>query len=140
MLPVNDIQMYVEVVGSGPDVLLHGFPDTRHLWRNQVPALVAAGFRVIAPDLRGYGRTQIPDGGVASCRIETLVADVKALLDALGVAKARLVAHDWGAVIGWRVAIAHPERVDRYVAVPVGHPTAYARGGLRQKLMGWYIL
>lgn len=141
MLPVNGIDMYVEVAGSGPDVLLlHGFPDTHALWRNQVPALVAAGFRVIVPDLRGFGRTEIPAGGAASCRIETLVADVMGLLDALCVQKVRLVAHDWGAVIGWAFAIAHPERVERYVALSVGHPTAYARGGLRQKLMGWYIV
>ena len=138
---VNGIDMYVAIAGSGPDVLLlHGFPDSHDLWRNQVPALVSAGFRVIVPDLRGYGQTQIPSGGVASYRIETLVADVAALLDALGVKKVRLVAHDWGAVIGWVFAIAHPERVDRYVALSVGHPTAYARGGLRQKLMGWYVL
>ncbi len=140
VLRVNDLDMYVEIVGAGPDVfMLHGFPDSHALWRNQIPALVEAGFRVIVPDLRGYGRTEAPSG-VASYRIETLVADVLALADALGVQKVRLVGHDWGAVIGWMFAIAHPERVERYVAISVGHPTAYARGGLRQKLMGWYIL
>lgn len=133
--------MHVVNAGSGPDVLLlHGFPDSHELWRHQIPALVAAGFRVIAPDLRGFGLTEIPRGGAAAYRAENLVADVVALLDVLGIARARLVAHDWGAVIGWLTAIKHPERIDRYVAISVGHPTAYARGGVRQKLMGWYIL
>ena len=138
---VNGIEMHVVIAGSGPDVLLlHGFPDSHELWRHQIPALVAAGFRVIAPDLRGFGLTEIPKDGVAAYRAENLVADVVSLLDVLGVAKVRLVAHDWGAAIGWLVAIRHPERIDRYVAISVGHPTAYARGGFKQKLMGWYIL
>ncbi len=138
---VNGIRTHVVIVGDGPDVLLlHGFPDTHDVWRNQIPALVAAGFRVIAPDLRGFGLTDIPSGGVRAYRIETLVADVVALLDVLGIQKVRLVGHDWGAAIGWMVAIRHPARIDRYVAISVGHITSYARGGLRQKLMGWYIL
>jgi pimeloyl-ACP methyl ester carboxylesterase len=138
---VNGIEMHAVIAGSGPDVLLlHGFPDSHQLWRHQIPALVAAGFRVIAPDLRGFGLTEIPKGGVATYRAENLVADIVALLDVLGVEKVRLVAHDWGAVIGWLTAIKHPERIDRYVAISVGHPTAYARGGVKQKLMGWYIL
>ena len=138
---VNGIEMHVVIAGSGPDVLLlHGFPDSHELWRHQIPALVAAGFRVIAPDLRGFGLTEIPKGGVAAYRADNLVADVVSLLDVLGVAKVRLVAHDWGAAIGWLVAIWHPERIDRYVAISVGHPKAYARGGVKQKLMGWYIL
>jgi pimeloyl-ACP methyl ester carboxylesterase len=125
---VNGIEMHVVTAGSGPDVLLlHGFPDSHELWRHQIPALVAAGFRVIAPDLRGFGLTEIPKGGVAAYRVENLVADVVALLDVLGVEKVRLVAHDWGAVIGWLTAIKHPDRIDRYVAISVGHPTAYAR-------------
>jgi pimeloyl-ACP methyl ester carboxylesterase len=138
---VNGIEMHVVVTGSGPDVLLlHGFPDSHELWRHQIPALVGAGFRVIAPDLRGFGLTEIPKGGVAAYRADQLVADVVSLLDVLGVATVRLVAHDWGAVIGWLFAIKHPERIDRYVAISVGHPTSYARGGFKQKLMGWYIL
>ena len=138
---VNGIKMHVVVTGSGPDVLLlHGFPDSHELWRHQIPALVGAGFRVIAPDLRGFGLTEIPKGGVAAYRADQLVADVVSLLDVLGVTTVRLVAHDWGAVIGWLFAIKHPERIDRYVAISVGHPTSYARGGFKQKLMGWYIL
>ena len=73
-------------------------------------------------------------------RVEMLVDDLRALLDALGIDKVRLVAHDWGAVIGWRFVLAHPQRVERFVALSVGHPTAYARGGLVQKLKGYYVL
>src|SRR5271165_5409904 len=78
----NGLDMYVEVIGSGPEVLLlHGFPDTHALWRNQIPALLAAGFRVIVPDLRGCGESEIPEGGASAYRVDTLVADVRGLLD-----------------------------------------------------------
>jgi pimeloyl-ACP methyl ester carboxylesterase len=141
ILRVNGLDMAVEVAGAGPDVLLlHGFPDTGALWRRQVPALTQAGFRVIVPDLRGCGETTIPSGGSSSYRMETLVADVLALLDALEVEKARLVGHDWGSAIGWMFAISHAQRVERYVAVSVGHPLAYLHSGLRQKLMAWYMV
>lgn len=139
-LKVNGIRMNVVDAGSGAAVLLlHGFPDTHAVWRRQIPALVAAGFRVIAPDLRGCGETEMPRG-VAEYKLDKLVGDVVALLDALGLDKVRLVAHDWGAVIGWQVALRHPGRVDRYIALSVGHPAAYARGGLMQKIKGYYTL
>jgi pimeloyl-ACP methyl ester carboxylesterase len=138
-LHVNGIEMNVIVAGEGPEVLLlHGFPDSHAIWRHQIPALVAAGYRVIAPDLRGCGLSEMPPR-VADYRLGHLVADVVALLDVLGVAKVRLVAHDWGAVIGWQVALKHADRVERYVAMAVGHPTCYATGGLLQKLKGYYI-
>jgi len=137
---VNGLQMAVQIEGSGPPVLLiHGFPDDHQVWRHQVPALVAAGYTVIAPDLRGCGETEAPIA-VADYRIPTLVADLVALLDALGIAKTKVVGHDWGAVLGWQLAIHHPERVERYVALSVGHPNAYATAGLVQKLKGWYAL
>jgi pimeloyl-ACP methyl ester carboxylesterase len=139
-LRINGFHMSVLVAGSGPDVLLvHGFPDDHKVWRNQIPALVEAGYRVIAPDTRGCGESEM-SRAVSDYRIENLVTDLVTLLDALGIRKVRLIAHDWGAVIAWRLAIAHPERVDRYVALSVGHPTAYARGGIGQKLKGYYIL
>lgn len=137
---VNGMSMKVLIAGEGPEVLLvHGYPDTHEVWRKQIPALVAAGYRVIAPDLRGCGESEIsPD--VSSYQIDNLVADLTALLDVLGVAQVRLVAHDWGAVIAWRFVLAHAERVERFVVLSVGHPTAYASGGLIQKLKGYYIL
>jgi pimeloyl-ACP methyl ester carboxylesterase len=137
---VGGVSLNVVVEGVGPDVLLiHGFPDSHQVWRKQIPALVAAGYRVIAPDLRGYGDSDMPPD-VASYAVEPVVADLVGVLDALGVAKVRLVGHDWGAMIGWLLAIAHPSRVDRYAALSVGHPNAYSRAGLMQKLKGYYIL
>ena len=103
-----------------------------------IPALVAAGFRVIAPDTRGRGETEMP-AEVSACRIETLVADLVGLLDALGIQKIPIVAHDWGATPVWRMALHYPQRVDRYVALSVGHPTAYSHGGLEQKLKSYYM-
>lgn len=136
---VNGIDMYVAIAGAGPDVLLlHGFPDTHAVWRKLVPILVAAGYRVIAPDNRGTGASDVP-GRVADYRLEHLVADLAALLDVLGIARVRLVAHDWGAVIGWRLAALHPERVVSYVALSVGHPTAYRRDPW-QRVRGYYVL
>ncbi len=139
-IDVNGLRMTVAVAGDGPDVLLvHGFPDTHRVWRHVIPALVAAGYRVIAPDTRGCGDTDMP-AGVAAYRIDALVADLAGLLDALRVPKVRLVGHDWGAVEAWHLALAHPDRVDRLAALSVGHPAAYARGGLAQKLKGYYIV
>ena len=138
-IQVNGIEMYVVVEGEGPDVLLlHGFPDSHAIWRHQIPALVAAGYRVIAPDLRGFGLSEMSPR-VADYHISNLLKDVVGLLDALGTSKVRLVAHDWGAVIGWQLALKHRERVDRYVAMSVGHPQCYATGGFMQKILGWYI-
>ncbi len=139
-IQVNGINMNVVITGEGPDVLLvHGYPDTHRVWRRQIPALVEAGFRVIAPDTRGCGETDISPRR-EDYRIDNLVADLIALLDALEIDRVRLVAHDWGAAISWQLAIDHPERVDRFVALSTGHPNAYRRGGLVQKLKGYYTL
>lgn len=139
-ISVNGIALKVVIEGQGPDVLLvHGFPDCHDVWREQIPALVAAGYRVIAPDLRGCGLSDAP-AQTSAYRVENLVADLKALLDELGVAKVRLVGHDWGSIVGWMFCLAHPQRVDRYVAMSVGHPGAYARASLEQKLKGWYVV
>lgn len=136
----DGVELSVLIEGQGPAVLLiHGFPDDHHVWRQQIPALVAAGFRVIVPDLRGCGRSEAP-AAVSAYHLDHLVADLVAVLDALGIEQARVVGHDWGAVIGWQLAMRHPERVSRYAALSVGHPLAYARGGLEQKLKGWYVL
>jgi len=136
---VNGVHLSVIVEGEGPDVLLvHGFPDDSTVWRHQIPALVAAGYRVIVPDTRGCGDSSIPER-TADYKIEKLVADLVVVLDALGIRKVRLVGHDWGAVQAWHLALWHPERVERYVAMSVGHPTAYASDGLMQKIKGYYV-
>jgi pimeloyl-ACP methyl ester carboxylesterase len=139
-IELNGVTLNVVIEGQGPDVMLiHGFPDSHQVWRKQIPVLVAAGYRVIAPDLRGYGASDMPQR-VSAYAVKEVVAELVALLDALGVAQVRLVGHDWGAMIGWLLAIAHPARVERYAALSVGHPNAYSRGGLMQKLKGYYIL
>ena len=139
-LRINGIEMNVIDVGQGEPVLLvHGFPDTHQVWRHQIPALVNTGYRVIAPDTRGCGESQLMPS-VADYRIENLIADLAALLDALMIEKVKLVAHDWGAVIAWQFVMAHPQRVERYVALSVGHPSAYGSGGIAQKLKGYYVV
>jgi pimeloyl-ACP methyl ester carboxylesterase len=136
---VGNVGLSVLDAGAGPPVLLvHGLPDDHQVWRKQVPALVAAGYRVIAPDTRGCGQSDVP-AAVSDYALPRLVGDLVALLDELGIDRVRLVGHDWGAVIGWALCLAHPERIERYAALSVGHPTAYARGGARQKLKGYYV-
>lgn len=139
-LLVNGIELQVHDQGQGPVVLLvHGFPDTHTVWREQIPALVAAGYRVIAPDTRGCGGSQLLPHR-RDYALRHLVADLRALLDVLGIDRVWLAGHDWGAVIGWQFCIAHPERVERFAALSVGHPNAYASGGVAQKLKGWYAI
>jgi len=139
-IAVNGISMNVVVAGNGPPLLLvHGYPDSHDVWRHQIPALVAAGYRVIAPDTRGCGDTDMSPN-VADYRVDNLVADLIALLDVLRIDKVRLVAHDWGAAMCWQLVLKHPERVERYIPMSVGHPNAYAAGGVEQKLKGYYIL
>lgn len=117
---VGGLAFPVADFGSGPPVLLlHGFPDDRHLWRYQVPALAAAGFRVIAPDLRGFGDAPRPQDP-KDYGISIVVADVIGILDALGIKQVQLVAHDWGAAVGWALARQYPDRITRYVALSVG--------------------
>lgn len=137
---INGLTLNVLDEGEGEPVLLvHGFPDDHTVWDRQIPALVKAGYRVIAPDTRGCGQSDMP-ANTADYRLEWLVGDLVALLDALEIRRVRLVGHDWGAVIGWHMAMWHPERVERYGALSVGHPAAYARAGLMQKLKGYYVL
>jgi pimeloyl-ACP methyl ester carboxylesterase len=139
-LDINGLAMHVVLAGTGtPLLLLHGFPDSAKLWREMIPGLVAAGFRVIAPDQRGYGDTTAP-AETSAYSIEKIAADAIALLDALGIKRAGLVGHDWGSVIGWWLAARHPERFSCFVALSVGHPKAVAGAGWRQKLRSWYFL
>src|SRR5439155_21613576 len=110
---VNGVGLNVVVPGEGPEVLIvHGFPEAHTVWRNQIPALVDAGYRVIALDARGCGESEIKprEGDYA---IDKLVADLVALLDALGIAKVRLVGLDCGAVQAWCFAMEYAEGVDR---------------------------
>ena len=135
---LNDISLHVEDEGSGtPVVLLHGWPDSAYLWRNQIPALVENGFRAVAPDLRGFGRSDKPQQ-VEAYALPNAVADVVGIIDALEIASAHLVGHDWGAAVAWITAALHPDRVDKLVAISVPNPSAPR--SMRQNEMAWYQL
>lgn len=138
----NGIRFHVaQLERNAPLVLfLHGFPECWYSWHHQLPAVSDAGFRAWAPDMRGYNITSKPHG-VAAYHLNTLSLDVNQLLDAAGVEKAIIVAHDWGALVAWRFAMEYPERVDKLVIMNVPHPAAHRRGFRipRQWLMSWYI-
>jgi len=117
----NGIRIAYYEQGAGPAViLLHGFPELAFSWRHQMPALAAAGFRAIAPDQRGYGRSDVP-AAVRDYRIEELIADVHGLLDALGLESASFVGHDWGALLLWHMAMCCPQRMQRMVILNIPH-------------------
>lgn len=136
----NGLRHHVMDDGQGiPVLLLHGFPDSSTIWRKQLPALRHAGFRSIAPDLRGFGETDAP-GNVEDYKLDKILSDVEAILDNLGVQRTHLVCHDWGAIVGWTFAALHPERVERLAALCVGHPNAFFSAGIDQWERFWYIL
>lgn len=127
--------------GQGPAVLLvHGFPDSSLLWRHQVQALTSAGYRVIAPDNRGFGRSDAPVG-VEHYTLDEFADDLVAILDACGVDRAAVVGHDWGAGISWALVDKIDKRASCFVTMSVGAPQAYAEcDDIRQKEISWYIL
>lgn len=113
------IRMNVIEHGEGPLVLLcHGFPETCYAWRHQIPALARAGFRVLAPDMRGYGGSEIP-AAVDEYTVFHLVGDMVALLDTLGEQTAIIVGNDWGATVAWQAAQMRPDRFRGVVAMSV---------------------
>jgi len=144
MVDTNGIRLHT--VTAGPDdgepvVLLHGFPEFWYGWRTQIPALAAAGYRVIVPDQRGYNRSEKP-ADIDSYTVDTLAADVIGLLDAFGYERAQLVGHDWGAGVTWQALLAHPERIRRAVTMNVPHPVAleaFLRRKPSQLLKSWYM-
>src|SRR6185437_4614461 len=106
----NGIRIHVADSGSGPAVVLcHGWPETWYSWRHQIKALAEAGFRVLAPDMRGYGRTSAPEAIEAYTQLH-IVGDMVGLLDALGIAEAAIIGHDWGAPAAWHSALMRPDR------------------------------
>ena len=136
---VDGVGIDYEVTGQGrPVVLLHGFPDSGRLWRHQVPALAAAGFRVIVPDLRGYGRSDKPEA-IEAYSMAFLAADVLAVLADLDIARAHVVGHDWGAALAWGLASLAPGRVDHLAVLSVGHPATFRRT-YAQREKSWYML
>jgi pimeloyl-ACP methyl ester carboxylesterase len=131
------MRLAADTAGEGPAVLLvHGFPDSRAVWRHQVGPLAEAGFRVIVPDLRGFGASERPVG-VEHYRVTLLVDDLLELLDD---EPAHVVGHDWGAGIAWVLAALHPDRVRSLAALSVGHPNASRPRSLESREKAWYQL
>ncbi|GAQ89611.1 hypothetical protein KFL_005420020 [Klebsormidium nitens] len=125
--------------GKGPAVLmLHGFPNSSTLYKHQIPFLVDHGFQVIVPDLLGFGGSDKPQD-VEPYTLDNQVTMLKEVLDQLGVDKAVVVGHDWGAGLAWHFAALAPERTTRLVALSVGHPAQYFNTGEQQQL-SWYML
>ena len=123
---VNGVRLHYVEAGEGPLVLLlHGFPEFWYSWRFQIPALAAAGFHVVAPDMRGYNLSEKPPG-IRAYHIDNLVADVAALLRMFGGESGGfLVGHDWGGVVAWHTASRCPDLVRKLVILNVPHPNRY---------------
>ena len=138
---VGDVRLHYVEAGAGPlIVLLHGFPEFWFGWRQQIAPLAAAGFRVIAPDMRGYNLSSRP-AGVAPYAADKLADDVRGLIRERGAESALLVGHDWGGSVAWATAMRHPEVVDRLAIIDAAHPRALQKGlrNPRQLLRVWYF-
>jgi len=125
LIPTNGITLHTVLDGpeDGPVVLLlHGFPEFWYGWRQQIPALAAAGFRVLAPDQRGYNLSDRPRA-LSAYALDALANDALGLIDASGRERVYLVGHDWGAMVAWWVALIAPHRVQRLAILNVPHPT-----------------
>lgn len=138
-IDLQGLEFRVVDEGEGlPVVLLHGFPDSSYLWRNQIPALVEAGFRAVAPDLRGFGESAKPEA-VEEYAIPLILGDVRGILDSLEIEKCRLIGHDWGAAVAWIYTVFDAARIEKLVAISVGHPAAFRSGGMDQRAASWYM-
>ena len=119
VVQANGLDMRVVEQGSGPLLLLcHGWPEYWYTWHNQISAIARAGYRVVAPDMRGYGESSAPSD-VQSYSIIALVGDVTGLVEALGERSAAIVGHDWGAVVAWAAALMHPDVFPAVVGLSV---------------------
>jgi pimeloyl-ACP methyl ester carboxylesterase len=140
---VNGVRLHFASAGP-PDgrlvVLLHGFPEFWWSWRHQLEALAGAGYRVLAPDMRGFAQSDKP-AGVRSYGVALLAKDVAELVRHEGRASAIVVGHDWGAVVAWQVAMRHPEVVERLGVLNVPHPRRMLEGLLTREQLrkSWYI-
>jgi len=142
---VNGVRLHYVVAGP-PDgdlvVCLHGFPAFWYSWHEVIPALADAGYRVIAPDMRGYNRSAKPRR-VAAYRMAELVGDVVGLIEHAGRGSAHVLGHDWGALVAWHLAADRPAVVDRLAVLNAPHPSAYEwelRSNPGQLLRSWYVL
>jgi len=143
-IPTNGIKLHTALAGpeSGePVILLHGFPEAWFGWEKQITALAEAGFRVIAPDQRGYNLSDKP-AGVESYQVKSLVKDIIGLAKALDLDSFHLAGHDWGAMVAWSLASIVPRRIKRLVIANVPHPevfSSYLRSHPSQMLKSWYM-
>jgi pimeloyl-ACP methyl ester carboxylesterase len=136
----------LEVARAGPEdgpavVLLHGFPETWWCWRHQIGPLAEAGYHVLAPNQRGYGRSDKPDR-IADYALDRLADDVAGLIAAAGRERAALIGHDWGGLVAWWMTLRHPDRVDRLIILNAAHSVAYLREVRRrpnQMFRSWYV-
>jgi len=138
---LSEVRLHYVEEGEGPlVVLLHGFPEAWFGWRFQIPALARAGFRVVAPDLRGFNRSSKPTG-VGAYELDRVAFDVKELIHTLGEDSARVAGHDWGGATGWELAMRHPEVVDRLAILNSPHPRRFraALRNRRQLMKSWYF-
>ncbi|HYM62286.1 MAG TPA: alpha/beta hydrolase [Thermoanaerobaculia bacterium] len=142
VVEAGDVSLHLVEAGSGPVVILiHGFPEFWYSWRHQIPALVDAGFRVIAPDLRGYNTSGKPHG-VEAYKISAVAQDIASLAAQIGEVPCAIVAHDWGGVVAWFLAMLHPQVVRKLVILNAPHPVPFARELRRreQKIRSSYQL
>lgn len=138
----NGLEFEVATCGDGPRfaLCLHGFPECNYSWRHQMPLLARMGYRVWAPNLRGYGGTSRP-GRVCDYRMRNLVDDVVGLIDAAGAEKTLLIGHDWGGAVAWVAALAGIRPLEGLIAMNLPHPRLFRRGlrTWKQLRRSWYI-
>ncbi len=143
-LPTNGVRLHVVQNGSRYGalvILLHGFPEFWYGWRRQIQPLADAGFRVWAPDQRGYNLSDKPLGTTAY-RLDELALDVLGLINAAGVDRCYLVGHDWGGAVAWWLAMRYPERVSKLAILNMPHPVVMLRSltrNLAQLRRSWYV-
>ncbi|WP_432200303.1 alpha/beta fold hydrolase [Erythrobacter sp. W53] len=141
-IEANGLTFEVAQCGEGDHLALclHGFPELHYSWRHQIPLLAEMGYRVWAPNLRGYGGTSRPEG-VRNYALDHLTHDIAALIDASGAKKVTLIAHDWGAIIAWQFAILKLRPLERLVIMNVPHPEVLRRElkTWEQRKKSWYV-
>ncbi len=138
---INGVNYHVSDQGEGDRVvlLLHGMPDTSSLWRHLVPELLSAGYRVVAPDMLGYGESEKPEA-VERYDGELIIGDVVGLIQALGLEQMDIIGHDWGAFVSWELVTHMPDLFRRHVAISVGHVGVFFGDLSIQGLKGnWYM-
>ena len=142
-LQANGLSFVIDEAGEGDNValFLHGFPESKHSWRHQLPLLAKLGWRAVAFDQRGYGDSSRPKG-VAAYDIENLMADAGAVFDALGAKRRLLIAHDWGAVVAWAFAMDRVRDIEGLVIMNVPHPAVFQQNlatNPAQRKKSWYM-